>query len=88
MSAGLVMVFAHDPVAELNGAAGAILVEPELAERLVDECRAERIDASTINDSLRFVAGSPANLAARAALQRAREALPARKRRAPAERGA
>ena len=81
MSALAIVIFAFDPVDELEGRVGVIATEPEVGQRLVDEHRAEFIDAHR-NESLRFVAGSPAYLAARDALRAARDRVVVRKVRA------
>jgi len=87
MTTGARLLYAHDPVPELDERVGLMIVEAALAATLVAECRAEAVDRVSNNDSMRFVDGSPANLAARDALRQAREAaLAARKRRAAAER--
>jgi hypothetical protein len=63
-----VIVFAFDPVDELDGRAGVLVVEDELAGRLIAEHRAERVEEHC-TDSLRYVTGSAANLEAAAALR-------------------
>jgi hypothetical protein len=63
-----VVIFAFDPVDELDGRAGVLVVADELAGRLIAEHRAERVD-EYCNDSLRYVTGSAANLEAAAALR-------------------
>jgi hypothetical protein len=90
---GLVFVFAFDPIEELEGREGVLLVRPELAESLIARHHAEDLEAHG-KESMRFVAGSPAHAAARDALRAARAAAPAanapsgpRKARAPAKRG-
>jgi hypothetical protein len=67
----LVIVFAFDPVDELEGRVGVIAAEPELGGRLLSEHRAELVETHC-TDSMRFVAGSEAYLAAREALRAAR----------------
>lgn len=81
---GLVVIFAFDPVEELDGGAGLLSVAEELADRLVAESRAERIDGHQ-NDSLRFVTGSAANLAAGDALRAKRGHVGVRKVRSAAK---
>ena len=63
-----VVVFAFDPVDELEGRAGVLVVADDLAERLVAEHRAELLEAHR-NESMRYVTGSAANLEAAAALR-------------------
>jgi len=87
MTTGARLLYAHDPVPELDERVGLMIVEAPLAAQLIAEHRAEAVDRVSNNESMRFVEGSPANLAARDALRQAHEAAAgARKRRAAAER--
>ena len=70
--AAVVVVFAFDPVAELAGRSGVLVVSRELAERLICEHRAEDLESHR-GESMRYVAGSVANIAAAAALREARD---------------
>jgi hypothetical protein len=67
----LVLVFAFDPVPELEERAGLLPCAPELAARLVAEHRVEALEPHRSAEHLRYVAGSPAWAAARAALRQA-----------------
>lgn len=69
--AAAVLLFAFDPVDELDGHEGLLTAEAPLAELLIAEHRAERIeDHATV--SMRYVRGSDAHAAARDALRAAR----------------
>jgi len=69
-----VLIFAFDPIEELGGRAGVLAVEPALAETILAERRAERIeDHATL--SMRYISGSPEHAAARDALRAARAEL-------------
>ena len=77
MNGGVTIVYAFDPVEELENRSGLLPVPTEQAERLVAEHRVERVSEHT-NSSMRYVAGTNANEAARDALRAARgEAAPA-----------
>jgi len=86
MTAVAVIVFAFDPVDELEGRVGVIAAEPDLAQRLVTEHRAELVEPYC-NDTMRFVAGSAAFVAARDALRAARGRVAVRKVQPAARRG-
>jgi len=82
-AAAVVLVYAFDPIDELGGVTGVQPVPDELAGRLIAEFRAELIE-SHLNDSQRFVAGSPQHEAARLALRARRGEVGVRKvQRAP-----
>jgi hypothetical protein len=66
-----VILFAFDPVDELEGRAGVLVVAEDLAVRLLEERRAELLEDHR-NKSMRYVTGSAANLEAAAALRSAR----------------
>jgi hypothetical protein len=78
MTALAVIVFAFDPVDELEGRVGVIAAEPDLARRLIAEHRAELVEPYC-NDTMRFVAGSAAHQAAGDALRAARDRIGVRK---------
>jgi len=80
-----VIVFAFDPVDELDGQVGVIAAESDLARRLVAEFRVELVEAYC-TDSMRFVAGSAAYQAAGDALRTARGQVGVRKVRPPPRR--
>lgn len=73
MSAVPVIVYAFDPVEELDHARGLLVLSAELAGRLAAEHRVEVV-GEHIHASLRFVEGSAAHAAAREALRAARAA--------------
>ena len=77
---GIVIVFAFDPVEELQDGTGLLPADAELAERLVAEHRAER-PQDHAGESMRYVAGSAAFNSARDALRSARDTSPPRKAR-------
>jgi hypothetical protein len=79
MSAHPVIVFAFEPVAELGGAHGLLVLSAELGGRLIAEHRAEAVGGH-IGSPMRFVPGSRAHAAAAVALREAREATAARPR--------
>jgi hypothetical protein len=69
---GTVLLYAFEPVEELEGRAGVAVVEEVLAKRLIEEHRAERIeDHATC--SMRYVRGSPEHLRAANELREARD---------------
>ena len=72
MSGRPVIVFAFDPVAELDDATGLLVLSAELAGRLIAEHRAEPT-APHLGHPMRFVVGSHAYTAARQALRDARD---------------
>lgn len=74
MSGAPVIVYAFDPVDELDGALGLLVLSADLAGRLIGEHRVEAVGAH-VHAPLRFVTGSAANVAARQALRDAREAV-------------
>ncbi|HXD06917.1 MAG TPA: hypothetical protein VN680_12760 [Burkholderiaceae bacterium] len=84
---GVVIVCAFDPVDELAGQAGVLVVDAELGGRLVAEHRVE-LATEHPTDSLRFVPGSAAYVKARDALRARRasatEGQPRRARKTPA----
>jgi hypothetical protein len=84
MSTGAITaVFAFDPVDELAGEQGVLMLNPVLAARLVAEHRVELVEPHLAH-ALRFVAGSPAHEHARQALRDARASAaptPARARK-------
>ena len=63
-----VVVFAFDPVDELEGRSGVLVVADDLAERLIAEHRAELLEDHR-DEAMRYVVGSAANLEAAAALR-------------------
>ena len=67
----VVIIFAFDPVDELQGRTGALPADAELAGRLIAEHRAELVE-TYIADSMRYVSGSDSFNAARDALRAAR----------------
>jgi len=72
----MTIVFAFDPVPELEDRVGFMSCTPEVAARLVDAHRVETMDARRATDGLRYVAGSAAWSAARDALRAARTPRP------------
>jgi hypothetical protein len=66
-----VVIFAFDPVDELEGRSGVIVCAGDLAGRLIAEHRAEDLESHR-NESMRYVTGSAANLEAAAALRASR----------------
>lgn len=83
MSGGIVIVFAFDPVEELEGRCGMLQADAELGGRLVAEHRAE-LPGGHAGDSMRYVTGSAAFAGARDALRSLR-ATTVRKARKPAK---
>jgi hypothetical protein len=77
---GVVIIFAFDPVDELEGGAGALVADAELGHRLVAEHRAELLDVRG-RESNRYVIGSAAHAAARDELRTARGRVGVRKGR-------
>jgi hypothetical protein len=71
----LVIVFAFDPVAELDDRTGLLPCASDLAERLIAEHRVERPGVH-VHEALRYMRGSLAHAAARDELRRARSAIP------------
>lgn len=67
-----VIVFAFEPVPELEGRSGVCVVTEALGARLIEEGRAEDLEAHR-SDSMRYVTGSAANLDAAAALRESRD---------------
>jgi hypothetical protein len=68
-----VLIFAFDPVYELGGCKGVLLVDAEQAARLVAEHKAEMLEEHR-HESMRYVTGSAANLEAGEALRALRAA--------------
>lgn len=69
--AGVLIVYAFDPVGELGDALGILVLPAELAARLVAERRVELMREHA-GEALRYVSGSLAHEAARQALRMAR----------------
>jgi hypothetical protein len=72
MSGQPVIVFAFDPVEELGGVRGLLVLSAELAGRLIAEHRVESA-AAHFGSPLRFVVGSEAHRQAGQALRELRE---------------
>lgn len=68
---GVLIVYAFDPLDELEHARGILALPAELAGRLIAEHRVEAM-AEHAGEALRYVAGSSAHEAARQALRLAR----------------
>lgn len=68
---GVVIVYAFDPVDELEARSGVLAVEAVLGHRLIAEHRAELM-AGHANESMRYVRGSTAHQHAHDALRAAR----------------
>jgi hypothetical protein len=80
------IVFAFEPVPELEGRSGVCVVDHVLAEQLIAEGRAEDFEAHR-GESMRYVTGSAANVAAaaQAAAQRDTRGLVSVRRVLPAK---
>lgn len=78
MSGTNVILYAFDPIHELEGRSGIVVVERALAERLIAEHRAESMETHR-NEAMRYVTGSAANLAAAASMRDARGLVPVRR---------
>ena len=72
---GVTIVYAYDPVDELQGRTGVLPAPRALADQLVAEHRVERL-GSHIGSPMRFTPGTPAFQAAREALRKARGERP------------
>ena len=79
----ILIICAFDPVDELDGKAGVFAVDAELAGRLVAEHRVELV-RDYASDSMRFVPGSEAYIAAREALRHRRSNVGRRVRKTAA----
>jgi hypothetical protein len=77
----VVLVYAFEPLPELDGRSGVIALDAADADTLVAALRVERIEPHC-NEAMRYVEGSDANRAARDALHAAHRQAAARARRA------